>query len=32
MPMKNGEMIAAMAVAPYALPICAPLNLSVCPR
>jgi len=31
-PTKNGEMSAAMAVAPYAYPICVPVNFSVVPR
>src|SRR6185312_13977569 len=32
MPTKNGEIIAAMAVAPYASPTCVPSNLSDVPR
>ncbi len=32
MPMKNGDAIAAIAVAPYALPICASVKCSVLPR
>src|SRR4030095_15229250 len=32
MPRKNGETSAAIAVAPYASPICAPEKPRVCPR
>ena len=30
MPTKNGEIIAAIAVVPYASPICSPEKCSVC--
>ena len=32
MPMKNGLTIAAIAIAPYALPICVSVKCSVWPR
>ena len=32
MPMKNGDTIAAIAIAPYAAPICGSVKCRVCPR